>query len=270
MEKIKPTSKKQTKLSLQTYLKTISSVDESFIDLFYKFYDEDKVDQKYITLDDVMNWLGIDQEKARNKYILKFKEKFIPNIHYDETINNTKVGNPKHTYKINYALFVDLCQRSRAINGEKVRQLLRDCQEAIHTYYEDFYKIQVDNSAFVNVQGPVIYILSVEEDSGLYKIGKSKNLKKRLKTYKTGHVQDPEILYTIKVTDSSFVENCVKLLLLKHKKVGEVYRCDLELIKKAINDCATLGCKYDLKELDKIKDIPKKSKMLMFVDDGKD
>jgi hypothetical protein len=89
-------------------------------------------------------------------------------------------------------------------------------------------------------KGGVIYIIEAQNTNAtLYKIGKSNDLKKRLKTYNTGLANDVDVLFELYVDDKDKVEQCVKSALkdFQYRKYKEVYEIDIEVIKKIIVKC---------------------------------
>ena len=86
----------------------------------------------------------------------------------------------------------------------------------------------------------------------MYKIGRTKDLAKRLKTYNTGLADDIDVLYYYKTKDIAAVENCVKAMLKEkqYRKYKEVYQADPSIIKFFINNCGKMaenGAKLEYK-----------------------
>ena len=84
--------------------------------------------------------------------------------------------------------------------------------------------------------GEHVYIL---EDDGLYKIGSTKNLNKRLNVYNTGRANKCEYKYYKKTKCAKEIEICMKSVLNKYiyKSKKEFYKCNLTTITNAINQC---------------------------------
>lgn len=87
--------------------------------------------------------------------------------------------------------------------------------------------------------------------NNVYKIGKSGNIKNRLKTYNSGNANDIKILFKVKVKDMHAVERCVKdgLKEVKYRKYKEIYNIDLDIIKRVMIKCADFfdGLKDEVK-----------------------
>jgi prophage antirepressor-like protein len=84
--------------------------------------------------------------------------------------------------------------------------------------------------------GEHIYIIS---DDSKYKIGYTKNLKKRLEVYNTGNANKSTYVYYKKTNCANEIEKCVKALLNRfiYKSNKEFYDCSLDKIIEAINKC---------------------------------
>jgi prophage antirepressor-like protein len=76
-------------------------------------------------------------------------------------------------------------------------------------------------------------------DDSKYKIGYTKNLKKRLEVYNTGKANKSTFVYYKKTNCANEIELCVKALLNKYiyKSNKEFYNCSLDKIIEAINKC---------------------------------
>ena len=87
-----------------------------------------------------------------------------------------------------------------------------------------------------------IYIILTNKNKNIFKLGHSKDIRKRLKTYATGKDNHPDIKFIMLVENRKDVENCVKRLSQKYqfKKNQEIYKIDIDIIKKHIFDCASV------------------------------
>jgi prophage antirepressor-like protein len=84
--------------------------------------------------------------------------------------------------------------------------------------------------------GEHVYVIF---DDSKYKIGYTKNLKKRLEVYNTGKANKSTFVYYKKTMCANEIELCVKALLNKYiyKSNKEFYNCSLDKIIEAINKC---------------------------------
>jgi prophage antirepressor-like protein len=87
----------------------------------------------------------------------------------------------------------------------------------------------------------------VLKDDGMYKIGYTKNLTKRLATYNTGKANKATYSYYKKTDCAKEIEECMKALLNEYiyKSNKEFYNCTLNKILKEVRKCFKLekSCK---------------------------
>ena len=85
-----------------------------------------------------------------------------------------------------------------------------------------------------------IYILLVNKNKEIFKIGRTKDIRKRLQSYATGKDKHPDIKFIMIVDDSKKIENCAKIFLKakQFKANKELYHETLEILKKILFSCA--------------------------------
>lgn len=86
----------------------------------------------------------------------------------------------------------------------------------------------------------IIYVLKTDYDIvDLYKIGKTKKFKGRIKTHNSSHIDNVDIVHIYETNYIDEVEKCLKNALSskQYKKRKEFYEIDL------INDCDKLSLK---------------------------
>jgi hypothetical protein len=112
------------------------------------------------------------------------------------------------------------------------------------TIKEEVYKkvgiLEKNQKPKINIDGGIIYILkALNADITLYKLGKTMNLKNRLKTYNSGNANDIEPLFILPVKDIDSVESCIKKGCKKfqYRKYKEVYEIDINILKEVMEDC---------------------------------
>jgi prophage antirepressor-like protein len=108
-----------------------------------------------------------------------------------------------------------------------------------------------------NIDYPVgnhIYIIKQKNtNKTYYKIGYTKNLNKRIKTYNTGNVNKIYFNYIIKV-DNIEIDKCIKKIMKNQEyiKNKEFYKISLNSALRFINKCSSdinnISCGYCLKE----------------------
>ena len=197
-----------------------------------------------IFLDNVLEYLEI---KQKIKFYEKFRNKYVENLDYIKVhVSNRKIKNKRCVkYYITLDTFGNICMRSKADKAENVRDYFTILGKFIN-YYKDNISEMIEREALKNPEG-YIYILLLNKNKKLFKIGKTFDIRKRLRTYATGYATHPDIKFILLVKDRDVIENCVKVLMgqYQYKPNKEVYKVDIDTIKNAIFDCASLNVKYD-------------------------
>jgi len=87
-----------------------------------------------------------------------------------------------------------------------------------------------------------VYILLVNKNKNIFKVGRTGDIRKRLQTYATGKDNHPDIKFIMIVNDDKKVENCSKLFLkVKQFKANkELYKTNLDYLKKTVFNCAKM------------------------------
>ena len=207
------------------------------------------------------------------------REKYKENIDYiKKIVENEKMikGGKYVLYYLNLDTFEKICMVSKAEKANQVRDYFIILRKFIN-YYKDHISKMIINDALHNPNG-YVYIILVNKGKNIFKFGRTKNMKLRLRNYATGKDTHPDIKFIIAVNNKEAVENCVKSLIMRHryKPKQEIYKVNIEIIKNAISDCASLDIKYndsydnkdidayiifddpDIKKLKDIKKLPKK------------
>jgi hypothetical protein len=103
-------------------------------------------------------------------------------------------------------------------------------------------------------EGSHIYIIKNKVNNKIYyKIGYTKNLNKRIKTYNTGNVNKTYFNYIIKIDDDE-IDKCIKKIMKNQEyiKNKEFYKISLNSALKFIKNCSSylnnISCGYCLKQ----------------------
>jgi phage anti-repressor protein len=235
-------------LSLRDYLKKYSSINNDFIDDFFGLYTKTTNDNDFIiNLDVVSKWL-----ESRKDHLKKtLKESYSLNLDY--TIKKSKLsiaGRPNEIILINVNSFKRLCMLSKTKKAEEVRDYFLEIERHIDKYKN--YIIEGLNNKVKKMsyelqpikQLPtigVIYILkdkSIDYDN-IYRIGRTKNLKKRLSVHQTSHPSKLEIVYYHETAFINDIENCLRTLLkgTNYRNKKDFYEVNLRIIKELIEQC---------------------------------
>ena len=96
--------------------------------------------------------------------------------------------------------------------------------------------------------GKYVYIFSEKDELGdtYYRIGLTKNLKKRIPNHGTSNVHKKKYIFKIKSLNIYHLENCIKSMLYDHryKANKDYYKVSVNLIKKAIKICEKCIIKF--------------------------
>ena len=95
----------------------------------------------------------------------------------------------------------------------------------------------------VNPKSGVIYVFKTDKNiDDMYKIGKSKKFKNRLKSHNSSHHDDVELILIYETKDPDKIESCLKVMLKEkqYRKRKEIYQVDIDLIKQVLEKCDDL------------------------------
>jgi len=120
-------------------------------------------------------------------------------------------------------------------------------------------KLEKNQKPKINPQKGVIYIFQTPNsiENSLYKIGRTKDLKERLKSHQSPLSHNIDILFYYESENIIEIENCIKTLMkpYQYRKYKEVYQINISIIKSLIQDCDKIIIKtHDKVKLTKIKD----------------
>lgn len=236
-------------IKLQDYLKKYSTINTLFIDDFFGLYDVSTAYNDFvIDLEKISKWLNSRKETLKNT----LTNSYIKDVDYKIYIKSKKIkGRPSELILLTPECFKRLCMSSKTKKAEEVRTYFIELEKHIDKYKNYIIEalnkkvnILEDNQKDIKVnKGGVIYVLRTDLNiEGIYKIGKTKNFKNRLKTHNSSHADNVEVIFIFETNDIDDVENCLKLALKskQYRKRKEFYQVDLNLIKELLNDCEKL------------------------------
>ena len=250
------------KLELKEFLKKYSTVPNTFLDEFYDMQITNNVSTDFkIDLDILSKWLDARKDHLKETLLTSYNE----NIDYTikQEINKGRGGKPTDRIMLTNDCFKRLCMLSRSKKAEMVRTYFISLEKLIDKYKDHIIKSmeekikQLENNQkpIVNPQSGVVYVLKTDKSiQDLYKIGKTKMFKNRMKTHNSSHNDNIEVIFVYETNDIDKVEGCLKVMLKdkQYKKRKEFYEVDIDLIKELISKCDELQLK--------IKNKPKKFK----------
>ena len=150
-----------------------------------------------------------------------------------------------------------MAMQSKTKKAVEVREYYYELEQVLDQYKEYIIKgLQEKINKLENNQKPkinplkgVIYIIETADGIGHYKLGKTKNLKKRLNAYNGDKKDDIIPIYIYETNDINEIEKCVKTYAkrFQYRKYKEVYKTDINVLKELINDCSVFNDKTNLK-----------------------
>jgi phage anti-repressor protein len=167
-------------ITLKNFLKKYTAISNNFIDEYFLFYEKCEYNKFGIILDNVLDYLDI---KERKEFYSRFRKKYNVNIDYEIIeFNYKKEKNIKNViYYISFDTFERICMVSKAEKAEKVRDYFILLRKFIN-----YYKNHIHEMINKNNTNKCIYILLVNKNKNIFKVGKTTNIRNRLRTYATG------------------------------------------------------------------------------------
>jgi len=231
--------KHSNKISMIDFLKKYTGVSVKFINEYYKFYEMCELTKFGIDVEDIINYLGIKNTKRFYENLIK---KYKEGVNYiKHNLHEKKVLGEKNTiYYIDLNTFEKICMTSHAEKANGVRDYFIKLREFI-SYYKSNISNMIINKSIEYPEGS-IYIILANKNKNIFKLGQTKDIRKRLQNYATGRDTHPDVKFIMLVENRKDVEKCVKRLSEKYqfKKNQEIYKIDIDLIKKHIFDCASV------------------------------
>ena len=243
------------------FLKKYSSISNTFLEDFFNLYNRNTSDNDFvIDLKNVAKWLKVNLKVLRET----LKKSYTKNIDYIDNSNKIqKKGSGGHTLKITLLTpncFKKICQLTKSKKGDEVREYFIKVEETLFKYKnyiiegleEKIKKLEQNQKPKVYPKRGVIYVFETPNSpqNSLYKIGKTKDLKQRLKSHQSPLSHDINILYYFETEDIDSVEKCAKTFMKKYqyRKYKEVYQVNIDIIKDVISSCGKIPENIKLKE----------------------
>ena len=236
------------------FLKKYSSISNIFLDDFFSLYDSDTSENDFvIDLKNVAKWLKVNIRVLRET----LKKSYKKDIDYKDSSNKIKKqGSGGHTLKntlLTPNCFKKICQLTKSKKGNEVREYFIQVEETLFKYkdyiiqglQDKIKKLEHNQKPKVYPKRGVIYVFETPNtpQNSLYKIGKTQDLKQRLKSHQSPLSHDINVLYYFETEDITSVEKCAKTFMKKYqyRKYKEVYQVNIEIIKKVISKCGNIS-----------------------------
>jgi phage anti-repressor protein len=229
------------RLSLKDFLKMYTGISNKFIDEYYKFYELCEKNLFGIDSIKVIKYLNITSSK---KFHENLREKYIINNDYVIKRLNNKLQKDKQDvfYYLSFDGFERICMMSRSKKGNQVRDYFILLRKFIN-YYREHIATKINS---LTKNNKFVYILLVNKDKDIFKLGRSGNIKKRLQNYATGKDKHPDIKFIMIVNDAKQIESCAKIFTKKYqyKENKEIYKIDFDLLKSVIVECSEMHKRF--------------------------
>jgi phage anti-repressor protein/predicted GIY-YIG superfamily endonuclease len=229
------------------------------------------IDVDNLSTDPVIDLGMVAKWLKSSKFILSrtLRESYKKDIDYTITTapnpNRKKYGNNYKRILVTPDAFKNICMLSRSTNAQKVRDYFIDVENTFQRYRNEINAVlTADLRRMENNQRPLpsggpgwIYIIKASEGKdSVYKLGRTKDLKRRMQEHNSSHADDVEIVFQYRTDNVEAVETCTKAWLkeLKYRKFKEVYQVDESIIRQIINKCIEVGAtkEYALKKKSKL------------------
>ena len=242
-------------MNLIEFLKTYTKINNHFIDDFFSLYDTKDKYNFSINIDAIAKWFEMRKDHIKKTLNESYKEKIDYKIIKGES--NGLKGKPKETILLTPKCFKLMAMQSRTKKAIQVREYYYELEQVIDQYKEyiikgledKIKKLENNQKPKINPSKGVIYILETPDGLGHYKVGKTKDLKQRLKQYNGDKKDDIVPLYVYETDNIDEIERCVKSYAkqYQYRKYKEVYKADINMLKDLINDCGEFNEKTNLK-----------------------
>ena len=188
--------------------------------------------------------------KKENKKLIKNIKTFNKTYNHPNTVFINEIGlytfliksKMKEAVEFQLWLVSDVLPNLRKYGKYEVNKKIKSKLKNLNNKIKELEKLNLilKNNMTKNKYpiGEHVYVI-LDESTTKYKIGYTKNLKKRLEVYNTGNANKLTFEYYKKTKCAYEIELCVKALLNKYiyKSNKEFYNCSLDKIIEAINKC---------------------------------
>jgi phage anti-repressor protein len=247
-------------ITLQDFLKKYSSISNKFIDDFFSLYTINTNDTDLIiNFDNLVIWLKMRKDSLKRT----LTDSYIKNIDYKiKKIKSLIPGKPREEILLTSDCCKRLCMMSRTKKAEEVRTYFIEIEKLMDKYKDYIIEslnkkidiLENNQKEIPKNKSGIIYVLKTDHDIvNLYKIGKTKKFKERIRTHNTSHINNVEIVHVYETNNIDAVEICLKGVLMstQYRKRKEFYEIDLDVLKKLIKTCdnMTLAAKKSNKKI---------------------
>jgi phage anti-repressor protein len=224
-------------ITLKEFLGKYTAIPLKFIDEYYKFYELCQTEKYGIPIEKLVKYLGLASQVRLETRLRESYE-----LNYDYVIIRTNQKSMKGIkdakYMLSFSTFEKICMNSTTKKGAQYRDYYVMLRKFI-----DYYKEHFANKIMELTQTEkFIYIIAVNKTSKILKLGRTKDIRKRLQNYSTGRDKHPDIKFIMIVKNDKQVESCAKLFakVYRYKGNRELYKMNNDMLKNIVYRCAEL------------------------------
>lgn len=222
-------------------LKKYTTIDVKFIDAFLDKFKVNNELEFDIKDDKVAKYLNITLRHLRDRLCNRYtsKNEYIQNVDFVKIADKK---NNKKTYWLNYKCFERIAMTGTTDEALQVRLYFSKLREFIYEHNVLIFQALDNNNDLRKYAGfETIYFFAVDESNSdeIFKVGRTSNIKNRLKTYNVGRIRDVDLKYLAIVKNANLIELCIKHKLAKKELIPnrEIYCVNSAALKKIIDKC---------------------------------
>jgi phage anti-repressor protein len=248
-------------MHVREYIKKTTSIPNRFIDELFALYGEDTLQTDFvIILDHVVKWLDTRKDRLVETLRRSYKEHIDFIVQKSDAPKKDPRNNNQKLYLLTPDCFKRLAMVSKSKNADTVRSYFIEV-EGLYIKYRRYIIEGMENdikkmahnqnpNKYKKLKGGFIYIIKVGDRDGMYKVGRTTDIHKRMKVYQTGLADDVDVLFVYETEDLKRTESCVKNWLTAYQYRGkkEVYEIDIDTLKEVIVGCQRIGAKLAYKK----------------------
>jgi DNA-binding Lrp family transcriptional regulator len=219
-------------------LKKNTNVDDDFIKIFLKGFKSGDEINFCISDKEVANALNLTLENIRKRLNNYFTKEII----FLEKVDYIRAHSRAPMY-LNYQAFEKLYMNSESPKAKAIREYFPKMREL---FFENREKLPVLFQAMENkndlknyVGMDSIYFFQVDDRyENTYKVGRTRDIIKRLRSYNVGRVKEVELKYLALVKNAKLIESLVGYALKENriKENREIYQVSAENLQKLIEN----------------------------------
>jgi len=200
-------------------------------------------------LENITKWLNVRKDHLKKLLIDNFEDGKDYNEIKEKYDGKRVLTNNKKTVLLTYECAKLLCMISRSEKATMIRNFYIEIEKILINYKDniaqnlyDQLEIKMNNKKIINGNNKkaLIYILKVEDETNEgFKIGKTEDLKARMRQYNVGRISDLPIVFVYQTEYIDEIEDCMKENLKRYqlKHNTEIFDIDLDFIKDTITYC---------------------------------